>query len=213
MKRKFAIPQVLRGILALLCLAGILAYALWPRLSGKEASSSWSAAATGTPSSAEAEATPSFGDTIRTLLSEISAQEKTDALILSELHTGTYTAEEPLVLDNPYGCSPLTALAVFTTEEPTRVSIRVHGKTNDAPMGRVGPRESCRGGWRAPTIAAPLRIPPRLPPDVISAQRCPLAQRQRFARSTSGGRRGGGAVVPTIIVARQPPLHAHRRPS
>ena len=139
MKRKFAIPQVLRGILALLCLAGILAYALWPRLSGKEASFSWSAAATGTPSSAEAEATPSFGDTIRTLLSEISAQEKTDALILSELHTGTYTAEEPLVLDNPYGCSPLTALAVFTTEEPARVSIRVHGKTNDADINNDFP--------------------------------------------------------------------------
>ncbi len=135
MKRKFTVSLALRGIIALLCLAGILAYALWPRLSGEEApSSTTSAAATSTPASAEAEAAPTFGDSIRTLLSEISAQEKTDALILSELRTGTYTAAEPLVIDNPYGCSPLTALAVFSTEEPARVSIRVHGKTSDADI-------------------------------------------------------------------------------
>ena len=135
MKRNSTFWQAFRGILALLSLAGILAYALWPRLTGTEVpASAWSADATSTPSSTEAEAAPTFGDTINTLLAEISAQEKTDALILSELRSGAYTAEEPLLLDNPYGCSPLTALAVFTTEEPARVSIRVHGKTSDADI-------------------------------------------------------------------------------
>ena len=135
MKRNSTFWQAFRGILALLSLAGILAYALWPRLSGTEVpASARSVEATSTPSSTEAEAAPTFGDTINTLLAEISAQEKTDALILSELRSGAYTAEEPLLLDNPYGCSPLTALAVFTTEEPARVSIRVHGKTSDADI-------------------------------------------------------------------------------
>ena len=135
MKRNSTFWQAFRGILALLSLAGILAYALWPRLSGTEVpASARSADATSTPSSKEAEAAPTFGDTINTLLAEISTQEKTDALILSELRSGAYTAEEPLLLDNPYGCSPLTALAVFTTVEPARVSIRVHGKTSDADI-------------------------------------------------------------------------------
>jgi arylsulfate sulfotransferase len=135
MKRNSTFWQAFRGILALLSLVGILAYALWPRLSGTEVpASARSTDATSTPSSTEAEAAPTFGDTINTLLAEISAQEKTDALILSELRSGAYTAEEPLLLDNPYGCSPLTALAVFTTEEPARVSIRVHGKTSDADI-------------------------------------------------------------------------------
>lgn len=135
MKRNPTFWQAFRGILALLSIAGILAYALWPRLSGTEVpASARSVEASSTPSSTEAEAAPTFGDTINTLLAEISAQEKTDALILSELRSGAYTAEEPLLLDNPYGCSPLTALAVFTTEEPARVSIRVHGKISDADI-------------------------------------------------------------------------------
>ena len=135
MKRNSTFWQAFRGILALLSLAGILVYALLPRLSEEEApASAGSVDATSTPSSTEAEAAPTFGDTINTLLAEISAQEKTDTLILSELRSGTYTAEEPLLLDNPYGCSPLTALAVFATEEPARVSVCVHGKTSDADI-------------------------------------------------------------------------------
>ena len=102
MKRNSTFWQAFRGILALLSIAGILAYALWPRLSGTEVpASARSVEATSTPSSTEAEAAPTFGDTINTLLAEISAQEKTDALILSELRSGAYTAEEPLLLDNP----------------------------------------------------------------------------------------------------------------
>lgn len=135
MKRNSTFWQAFRGILALLSLAGILVYALLPRLSEEEApASAGSVDATSTPSSTEAEAAPTFGDTINTLLAEISAQEKTDTLILSELRSGTYTAEEPLLLDNPYGCSPLTALAVFATEEPARVSVCVHGKTSDTDI-------------------------------------------------------------------------------
>ena len=120
---------VFRGAVALLSLACILAYAIWPRISGTAIEDAEPVSATMETSDTNA---PTFGETITTLLSEISAQEKTDALILSELHSGAYTVEEPLILDNPYGCSPLTALAVFTTNEPARVSVCVHGKTSDA---------------------------------------------------------------------------------
>ncbi len=127
MKRKLGIWPLLRGILALVMLAAILIVALWPRFSG-ELLANQSASSTSETDEL------SFGDTIRTLLTELSAQDTTDALILQELHSGAYSAEEPLILDNPYGCSPLTALAVFTTEEPAGVHIHVAGKTSDADV-------------------------------------------------------------------------------
>lgn len=126
---------VFRGAIALLSLIAILGYALWPRLSDTLPTE-----AVVEPPRAEIQpaadgnSAPTFGDTINALLTEISAQEQTDALILSELRSGAYTAEEPLLLDNPYGSSPLTALAVFTTAEPARVAICVHGKTRDADI-------------------------------------------------------------------------------
>lgn len=136
MKRKFTVKLALRGILALLCLACILAYALWPRLSGTAPGEAAAEPAAPVSESANGDATSglTFGESLTALLADISAQEKTDSLILSELHSGAYTPEEPLLLDNPYGCSPLTALAVFTTAEPARVSICVHGKTSDADI-------------------------------------------------------------------------------
>ena len=136
-----------RGAVALLSLVAILAYAFWPRLFTQADESTGDIAATeaeslppsATTSPADAEAAPTFGETLTALLSEISTQEKTEALILDELHSGIYTFEEPLILDNPYGCSPLTALAVFTTDEPASVLVRVHGKTSDADISHDFP--------------------------------------------------------------------------
>lgn len=127
MKRKLGFWPLLRGILALVMLAVILIVALWPRLSGELVT--YESVSASSPA-----AEPSFGDTIRALLAEFSAQDATDALILQELHSGAYSAEEPLILDNPYGCSPLTALAVFTTETPASVHVHVTGKTSDADV-------------------------------------------------------------------------------
>ncbi|MEA4913489.1 MAG: aryl-sulfate sulfotransferase [Christensenella sp.] len=127
MKRKLGIWPLLRGVIALVMLAAILVAALWPRLSGEMDTQQ-------SPSSSPTETEPSFGDTLRMLLAEFSAQDTTDALILQELRSGAYSAEEPLILDNPYGCSPLTALAVFTTETPASVHIHVAGKTSDADV-------------------------------------------------------------------------------
>jgi len=118
---------VRKGI-SLLIIAAILAFALWPGL-GRTAYAQSST-----------QAVTKFGTAINSLLAEISAQKETDNLILAELQTGTYTPQEPLVLDNPYGSSPLTALVVFTTDTPASVYVTVKGKTNDADIENAFPK-------------------------------------------------------------------------
>lgn len=56
-------------------------------------------------------------------------QAETDALLLAELESGAYTPDAPFVLVNPYGNAPLSALVMFRTEAPARVSVRVAGDT------------------------------------------------------------------------------------
>ena len=43
------------------------------------------------------------------------------------LDSGKYTEKKMLVLKNPYGTTPLTALILFTTEKPCSVHIRLEG--------------------------------------------------------------------------------------
>lgn len=56
-----------------------------------------------------------------------SEQNSIDEALKAELQNG-YTAEEPLVVVNPYGTSPLTAVAIFTTEEELGGTVTVKGK-------------------------------------------------------------------------------------
>ncbi len=63
---------------------------------------------------------------IRTITKE---QEKIDKDLLKELNSNEYTFLQPLVVVNPYNNSPLTALALFTSEEPLKISIHISGKT------------------------------------------------------------------------------------
>jgi arylsulfate sulfotransferase len=62
------------------------------------------------------------------LLAQVEQQEAMDAALLAELQSGYYTPDDPLVVVNPYGISPLTALILFKTEEPCQISIHVPGK-------------------------------------------------------------------------------------
>ena len=61
-------------------------------------------------------------------------QEEIDSLMLEELHSGAYTLYDPFVLLDPYGISPLTAVLLFTTEEPMRVDIHIAGDTPQAEV-------------------------------------------------------------------------------
>lgn len=57
-----------------------------------------------------------------------------DSQIQEELNSGMYTFQEPLLLLNPYKVSPLTALFLFTTDNPCQVQITVKGKTSDTDL-------------------------------------------------------------------------------
>ena len=63
-----------------------------------------------------------------------SLEEQTvqiDEMIQAELENGQYSFEEPLVIQNPYQNSPLTAVAVFNTEEESQIKVTVKGKTQE----------------------------------------------------------------------------------
>ncbi len=65
---------------------------------------------------------------LQILLDQIALQTKVDEQLLAALESGTYTFENPLIAVDPYGCSPLTALVIFQTEEEVNISIRVPGE-------------------------------------------------------------------------------------
>lgn len=59
----------------------------------------------------------------------IADQEKTDADLLAEFQTGNYTFDNPLIVVDPYHCAPLTAMILFKTDQPVRITIHIQGKT------------------------------------------------------------------------------------
>lgn len=58
----------------------------------------------------------------------IQEQKQMDIDIATELSQKEYLIENPLILVNPYGISPLTALISFRTELPSVIGITVQGK-------------------------------------------------------------------------------------
>ena len=63
----------------------------------------------------------------------LTAQARMNASLLAELEAG-YAFEEPLVVVDPYGISPLSAIAMFNTDKPASISIKVQGKSGAAPL-------------------------------------------------------------------------------
>lgn len=58
-----------------------------------------------------------------------TAQEKLTTAYKTKLNSGNYTSDDPYIKVNPYGTSPLSALVLFETDEATKVSVEVVGKT------------------------------------------------------------------------------------
>lgn len=56
------------------------------------------------------------------------ATYQVDQMINQELQKGGYTFEEPLVIQDPYQNSPLTAIVVYSGEESTSVKVTVKGR-------------------------------------------------------------------------------------
>ena len=71
---------------------------------------------------------------IADMLAQIDRQAEIDEMLLAELNSGAYSFDDPLVVVDPYGMSPLTALVLFTSDEPLNVSVHVQGKTELADV-------------------------------------------------------------------------------
>ena len=59
-----------------------------------------------------------------------ASQKETDQALLQEAENG-YSLEDALVVVNPYGTSPLSAVIVFSTEEETGGTVTVKGKSSE----------------------------------------------------------------------------------
>ena len=68
------------------------------------------------------------------LISIRDSQLQTDEMMLRELDSDAYSLENPLIVNDPYGLSPLTALLLFKTREPQKMAIHVAG---DTPLAEV----------------------------------------------------------------------------
>lgn len=69
-----------------------------------------------------------FNETIRL------QQDKAEAAMMKEFECGDYTFESPMIKLNPYLIAPLSAVILFHTEQPTAITVTVHGK---APQGNI----------------------------------------------------------------------------
>lgn len=65
-----------------------------------------------------------------------------DAMITEELRNGQYTFDDPMVIQDAFQNSPLTALALFTTEEAQAVRVLVKGKTAAADITYTTPAQT-----------------------------------------------------------------------
>lgn len=68
---------------------------------------------------------------VQKAMRKLEEQKGVDETLRAELESGSYTFEEPLVVLDPYGESPLTALILFDTEEPSKIKITIPGEDED----------------------------------------------------------------------------------
>lgn len=62
---------------------------------------------------------------------DVSKQWEIEKKILDEYSQKQYTMENPYIILNPYGKAPLTALVIFETNEPEKISVTIKGKTKE----------------------------------------------------------------------------------
>lgn len=91
----------------------------------------------GIPNPTEVPAIGENSEVVNTNLLQVTnyfaEQNQVDANLLVEAEKG-YTLDEPLVIVNPYGNSPLTAVAIFSTDTEVSGTITVKGKASEDNM-------------------------------------------------------------------------------
>ena len=81
--------------------------------------------------------TPAYAISAQTsalVQSTLSNQKEVEQSIEMQVESGSYSLPSPLVIQDPYGTSPLTALVIFSTPHKTQISIHVPGKTPQADV-------------------------------------------------------------------------------
>ncbi|MCP3032079.1 aryl-sulfate sulfotransferase [Halobacillus sp. A1] len=63
-------------------------------------------------------------------------QNHAESLIQTTYSEGEYDLEEPLVVDDPYGVAPLTALAIFDTDESQEITVTVEGESEEQNISK-----------------------------------------------------------------------------
>jgi arylsulfate sulfotransferase len=71
---------------------------------------------------------------ISVITGQMERQARIDSQLLGELDYVGYGFNNPLVRVDPYGMSPLTALVLFYTDEPMRISVHIAGRTEDTSV-------------------------------------------------------------------------------
>lgn len=71
---------------------------------------------------------------IPSVLDVLEKQDEITQQLLNELNQGKYSPSSPYVVLNPYGTAPLSALALFQTEQPCTVTVTVYGTSIDTNM-------------------------------------------------------------------------------
>lgn len=62
---------------------------------------------------------------VQHIIKKIEKQKAVDEALQAEVESGSYTIESPLIVPDPYDESPLTALILFETVEPSRIEITI----------------------------------------------------------------------------------------
>ncbi|GGJ82435.1 aryl-sulfate sulfotransferase [Lentibacillus kapialis] len=66
----------------------------------------------------------------------MTKQEETDQALQKQYEQGSYSPEDPFVKLNPYGVTPLSALAMFETDKPVKLTVTVEGKEEQGDIPR-----------------------------------------------------------------------------
>ena len=62
----------------------------------------------------------------------IEDQLNREQAILDQFEAGEYTVDDPLVVVDPYGYAPLSALVLFETDDATKATVTIHAKADSA---------------------------------------------------------------------------------
>lgn len=67
----------------------------------------------------------------------INKQKKMEQELQKEYAQGSYSLEDPFVIKDPYGVAPLTALAMFKTDNPVQITVTVEGKDENGDVKKT----------------------------------------------------------------------------